>query len=178
MLKTVEFKLYPTTRQKSVLDFWRRTCCWVFNQTLEHRIKAYKRRNESISYNTQSGLLTKWRKSIPKVQSVPVEFSRDALRRVDRGMKAFFRRVKSGQKPGFPRFKSQNRYVSMEYLATGNYLEPHRIRVPNLGYVKVRFGKQDFSGAQKLLRLIKRASGWYGQVPIEDHKPPAFKGFQ
>ena len=39
----------------------------------------------------------------------------DALRRLDKAYKAFFRRVKTGDKPGFPRFKGEGRYRSMTF---------------------------------------------------------------
>lgn len=133
-------------------------------------MKAYKRRGESINYNQQQSLLTKWRSCIDWVRSVPVCFERDALRRVDRGMKAFFRRVKSGEKPGYPRFKSWRRYNSLEYLAVGKYLRGDRIHVPCMGSVRCR-GRLMPEGVQKGLRIVRRASGWYAQFILDNGKP-------
>lgn len=166
ILKPVEFKLYLTAAQERTLEEWLRQSCWVYNQALEHRIKAYKRRKESVGFNAQCALLTGWRKGMPRMQAVPALFLRDALRRVDRGFKAFFRRLRTGEKPGFPRFRPRRRYNSLEYLMPDDYAGDGHVRIPKLGRVETR-GRFDITGEQRLLRIIRRASGWYAQVLID-----------
>jgi len=56
MIRTVEMKLYLSSAQESTLQSWLRTSCWLYNRCLEQRMKAYKRRGESIGYNQQSSL--------------------------------------------------------------------------------------------------------------------------
>ncbi len=117
MQRTVEIKLYLNAEQEATLATWLDQCCWLYNQALEQRIKAYRRRQEHIGYNEQCAWLTDLRQHIASLQEVPVVFARDALRRLDRAFDAFFRRCKDGaRKPGFPRFKAQTRYESLEYL--------------------------------------------------------------
>jgi putative transposase len=169
MLRAVELKLYATVAQRATLESWLRSCCWLYNQCLEQRVKAYRRRGESVTYNQQTALLTGLRQRIPALAEVPVEFGRDALRRVDRGFQAFFRRCAAGQQPGFPRFRSQQRYHSLECLQAGSYVRPaNRLRIPNLGLVKFRAGDQPLEGKQKILRIVRRASGWYAQLVLDD----------
>ena len=172
MLRSIEAKLYPTPAQVETLDNWLQTCCRVYNQALEQRIKAYKRRKESVSLYDQFGMLTEWRERISTVDAVPAQFARDALRRLDKGFKAFFRRLKSGQKPGFPRFRAKDRYTTLECLVSGSYIRPgNLLRIPKLGLVSFRAGNQQIPGTQKLLRIIKRASGWFAQVLVDDGQP-------
>lgn len=168
--RTYEFKLYPSASQIATLESWLRTCCWVYNQALEHRKKVYRRRRKSIMLYDQYKLLTEWRSRIAQLRSTPVELLRSALRRIDRGMKAFFHRVKAKQKPGFPRFKSHRRYDSMECLERNNYFRGHRIFVPKLGLIRAR-GQFDFTAKQKALRILRRAAGWYAQIVVEQSKP-------
>jgi putative transposase len=78
----------------------------LYNRCLEQRVKAYKRRGELLTYNKQTAFLTGLRSRMPNLAEVPYEFAKDALRRVDRGFRAFFRRIRNGEKPGFPRFRS------------------------------------------------------------------------
>jgi putative transposase len=99
MLKTIEMKVYLTPDQENTLQSWVRTCCWLYNRALEQRTKAYKRRGDTINFVQQCRWLTGLRERMPSLQAAPVEFERDALRRVDRGMKAFFRRLNKGLKP-------------------------------------------------------------------------------
>ena len=175
MIRTFQYKLYPNQSQEKTLGRWMGVCCWIYNRCLEHRIKAYKRRQENIKYNDQQSMLTGWRSRMEWLRGVPCCFERDALRRVDRGMKAFFRRLKAGQKPGFLRFRSKHRYNSLESLAVGKYLAGDRIRVPNLGTIRCR-GRLLPQGAQRGLRVIHRASGWYAQIILDDGKnPPSAK---
>lgn len=167
MIRSFQYKLYPNGSQQKVLCRWLSTCCWLYNQSLEQRIKAYRRRKESVSLYTQAAWLTRLRGRTELLRSCPCEFERDALRRVDRGFKAFFRRVKSGHRPGFPRFRSWRRYSSIECLSTGKYLTGDYIRVPNLGVIRCR-GRLLPMGTQKGLRIIRRPTGWYAQIVIDD----------
>ena len=168
--RTIEFKVYPNAEQANTLDSWLGKCCWLFNRCLEQRIKSYKRRKQSISYNDQQALLTQWRSRMEWLRLVPAQFARDALRRVDRGMKGFFRRIKSGDKPGFPRFKKRERYRSLEQIQPGNFIREKAIFVPGIGEIRAR-GRFGLTGRQVGIRLVRRATGWYAQVLMELAKP-------
>lgn len=174
MIRIFQYKLYPNNSQKRTLDRCLSTCCSVYNRALEQRIKAYKRRGENVSYLDQQALLTSQRSRIEHLRSCPLGFERDALRRVDRGMKAFFSRLKTGETPGFPRFRSRHRYNSLECLAVGIYVKADRIRIPSLGKIRCR-GRMIAEGSQKGLRIICRANGWYAQIILDDGKQVANK---
>lgn len=167
-MKTESAKLYLTRRQEADLLRFMDVSRWVYNKALEHRIKAYKRRGESPSLYSQQILLTQWRSRISRIGSVPAQIERDALRRVDRGMTAFFLRCKAGAKRrGFPNFKSRNRWRSFEVLQPGKYLRAgHRIHVPGLGSIKYR-GLRKFNGTIQGIRVIHKASGWYVQLIVK-----------
>lgn len=170
MLHTIEVKIYPTNAQADALEDWLRVCRWVYNQALEHRIKAYKRRRESVSYQKQTALLTRWRRGNAQLRAVPVGAERSALRRVERGMQSFFRRCKVGEKPGFPRFRSRDRFNSVELLETGRYIRGNRVAIPKIGSIRCRGSHRVAEGMQRLLRVVRRASGWFAQVLIEEGK--------
>jgi putative transposase len=169
--RVVDFKLYLNSEQEATLTSWLNSCCWIYNRALEHRIKAYRRRQQSISLYDQQKLLTKWRDRIESLRLIPAQFERDGLRRVDRGFKAFFRRLKAGDKPGFPRFRSRHRYNSLEQLQPGNFVREKAIFIPGIGEVRARGLKQDTSGKQKAIRIIRRPSGWYAHVIFEREMP-------
>lgn len=171
-MRTIEVKIYLKPAQEETLLSWARTCCGIYNRALEERTKAYRRRGESVTYLKQQTLLTGQRSRVEALRSVPLGFERDALRRVDRGMQAFFRRLKAGERPGFPRFRSASRYTSMEYAAPGEYVRGNNLlSIPKLGLVKYRAGKQRISKMQRLLWVIHRANGWFAQVVVDEVKP-------
>ena len=177
MIFVYEYKLYPNVTQAKTVERWMRICCRVYNRALEHRVKAYKRRGEFINYNAQQALLTEWRRRIEELRLVPQRCERDALRRVDRGMKAFFRRLKAKQKPGFPRFRSWQRYRSMEFLEPGIYLHGDKVRIPSLGFISCR-GRLLPKGKQRGLRIIKRETGLYAQIILDNGVVPTEKPIQ
>ncbi len=165
--RTVEFKIYPSQSQQDELNRWLRICCRTYNEALEQRVTAYRETGKSPTRYDQCAILTTRRAEDAELEAVPVEFCRNALRRVDRGMQAFFRRCKTGEKPGFPRFRPQQRYNSLEQIDASNYVKGNRIRIPKLGTVRARGPFDRVPKNQKLLRIIRRASGWYAQVLCE-----------
>lgn len=172
-MKSISAKLYPTPSQQRSLTRFLHVGRWIYNKALEHRIKAYKRRGESITYNTQQSLLTAWRSRMEWLRAVPVMLERDSLRRVDLGMKAFFRRIKAGKTPGFPRFKGQARWHSFEILQPQKYVRGgDRVYVPGVGLVKYR-GLMGFIGKIKGIRVVRKERGWYVNLIIDNGQPPA-----
>src|SRR5258708_22545404 len=100
--------------QAETLWRWLRICCRTYNQALDQRITYYLETGKGLSYYNQQSSLTMDRATDAELEDVPAWFARDALRRVDRGMKAFFRRCKANEKPGFPRFRPQQRSNQLE----------------------------------------------------------------
>ena len=135
MRRVVEVRIYPTILQQQVLRDWMRTCCWLHNQALEQRIKAWGRRKQRIRTFDQFKWHSDMRSRIPRLASVPSAFARDAIRRVDSAFEHFFRRCKNGSTPGFPKFKSWKMYRSMEFLNKGKYFRDGRyISIPKIGH--------------------------------------------
>ncbi len=104
-----------------------------------------------------------------RVRELPVDFGRDALRRVDAAFQGFFRRVKSGAKPGYPRFKSWRRYNSLGQSLSYKYVRYRAVHILGIGEVVAR-GRFDIHGKQKGIRIIRRAHGWYAQIIVECEK--------
>lgn len=172
MIRAVEVKIYPTERQSVTLRAWMDRCAWIYNQALAHRIKAYQRRRQTPTLYSQFSMLATWRSRMEFIRQTPSQFARDALRRVDRGMKGFFRRCNAGEKPGFPRFRPKHRYTSLEVLEVSNYIRPGGfVHVPKLGLIKFRGGCQSIPSKQVILRIIQRASGWFAQVLFDNGAP-------
>jgi putative transposase len=167
VVRTVQFKLYPSAEQAGALEMWLRRCCWLYNRALDKRIKSYKRRGESVSMYAQMVWLTSLRSRLPWLAEVPAWFARSALHRLDKAFKGFFRRCKAGEKPGFPRFKSADRYRSMEFLEKRPFIREHSVFVPLIGPIHAR-GEFGAVGEQRTLKIIHRASGWYASVTIRN----------
>ncbi len=175
-MKTITVKIYLNREQEKKISDWMFLCCLVYNRALEHRIKSYKRRGESVSLFDQHRIISKWRCGEARLKSVPIEFEYDAARRVDRGFKAFYRRVKKKETPGFPRFRPAKRYNSLEQMVSREcFTSPGKIFVPKIGEVSYR--GVPVAGKTKGIRILRRPSGWYAQVIVDvcDPLAPATK---
>ena len=156
----------PTAIQRRTFDDWRVLCCQLYNAALEQRRTAWRMRKQSVSYVDQCRDLTELRNAEENegYNSVPVEVSRSALRRLDRAFQAFFRRCKSGNTPGFPRFRSRDRYDSFG-LGTVS-IKPGEgnsayVRVPKLGWVKFKMHRE-MQGTVKNVEVRRDVRGrWF-----------------
>ena len=63
--KGYKFRLEPTEEQKIKIDKTLGCCRFVYNSMLDRRIKAYKRRGESMSYIDTQNLLPQMKTYLP-----------------------------------------------------------------------------------------------------------------
>src|SRR5438477_7207266 len=118
--KTYLFRLYPTHKQRDVLEEWLGLCCETYNAALDERKSAYRLAGVSLSYEHQCSELPGCKEVRPDLGEVPSQVLQDAVKRVDRAFEDFFRRVKNAEKPGYPRFRSRSRYHSLTFKQYGN----------------------------------------------------------
>src|ERR1041384_4971779 len=63
MLKSFKYRIFPTRKQKSLLENTLSICCELYNAALEERRSAYKLAGLSISYTQQQNQLPDIKKS-------------------------------------------------------------------------------------------------------------------
>ncbi len=135
--RTYQFRLYPTQKQKRMLQKWLLLCCQVYNAALDERKSAYCMANVSLSYEDQCAELPGCKEVRPDLAEVPSQVLQDAVKRVDLAYQAFFQRVREGKKPGFPRFKSRWRYHSLTFKQFGNSFRIHEQKTKNRGMLEL-----------------------------------------
>lgn len=161
--------LYPTKRQAAQFDGHLEAGRLIYNQALQRRIEVYRDTKKTLGRFDQTAELTRWRAEYDFLSSASVSVQRDALDRLDKGFKAFFRRVKSGEgKPGFPRFKPAQRWHSFSVSNPGKCIKKGRIRVTKVdGLVRCR-NLREIGGRIKVQRIVRKAGRWFCQLVIED----------
>ena len=173
MVKTYQYRIYPTKAQKKTLETQLDACRSIYNQALAWRKGTYEQKGGSVSYVQQANALTPLRGGSTFWSSLHSDTLQDTLRRLDKGYKAFFRRVKKGEKPGFPRFKGKGRYRSMTFSHLAKTLIRRigdrlaRLVVPKMGEVKIRYHRPLPEGKVKTLTIQRKASGWYANITVE-----------
>ena len=173
MVKTYQYRIYPTTKQRKTLDAILEACQTLYNQALAMRKQTYEKHGESLSYKIQANHLTPLRQESCFWSSIHIDVLQDTLRRLDKAYQAFFRRAKAGQDPGFPRFKGKGRYRSMTFSHLSKQLIRNvqkrmaRIVVPKIGHVAICYHRSLPNGKIKNLTIQRKASGWYANIAVK-----------
>ena len=154
--KSYRFKLEPTKEQKIKIDKTLGCCRFVYNYMLNRRIKAYKRRGESMSYIDTQNLLPKMKQYLQWLAEVDSQALKYSCRQLDDAYKGFF---KSGR--GYPNFKRKRGEEA--YTTTnpkGIKGDDKYIQLPTLG--KVRYRKsRNIEGKICKATIRRSASGKY-----------------
>jgi putative transposase len=158
MLRTFQFRLRPNAAQTAMLERVLADNCETYNAALQERRDAWKLERKSITFYDQCRELTELRKDTT-FQWIGADVQRDAIRRVDRAFKAFFRRCKAGEKPGYPRFRSWRRYDSFTTGSNKPVIRERSVRIPNVG--DIRFKRtRDIEGTPKVVRVKRAGKHW------------------
>lgn len=173
--KVYEFKLRTNKAFVEAADRVLWGCRDLYNAALEQRISLYLYTGSSPNWIAQSRQLTDLRADDPRFASIPRDIQADVLKRLEKAYASFFRRCSAGETPGFPRFKGRDRYNSFEYAVDQRKLFPlkgDKLTVLGIGTVRVRLSREVPEGAKiKIVRIIRKADGWYAQLVCEVVKP-------
>lgn len=139
VIKTFRYRIYPTKRQKTIMEQTLHECRWLYNHLLEQRKVAWEERQENTSLYGQHAQLPQIKKDRPSLTVVHSQVLQNVAVRIDLAFKSFFRRVKSGNTPGYPRFRGRDRYDSFCYPQYGHgcKLEGNKVYLSKVGVVPV-----------------------------------------
>jgi putative transposase len=168
MLKTFEYRLHPTRRQREQLMACLMESRRLYNEMLESVREHY---GQTGSFLFEYSLTTRFKGR--GGEHIPATTVQTLARRLDKAIRRYLSRRELGQKVGFPRFKSANRWHSIRLRQYGKsrdvWLEDGRLRVPGkLGKsIKVK-QHRPLEGTPKTAHLVLRADGkWYVLVVCE-----------
>src|SRR5271170_7480909 len=144
MMKAFKYRIYPTGKQATALQFILDRNRELYNAALLERREAYRMNRISISYNDQSAQLPAIKEVRPEYKEIYSQILQDTLKRVDKAFKAFFKRCKEGKIPGFPRFQGYDRYDSFSYPQIEKLkgkptisIEKKKVILPKIGHIRV-----------------------------------------
>src|SRR5260221_11702587 len=101
MLKTFQYRLYPTKEQQRLLDRQVEECRWLWNTLLAERKQAWEERREMVGYFEQKGELPGVeRHHRPSPPEGPPPGLQDVVVPLQKAVDALFRRPKTGAKTG------------------------------------------------------------------------------
>ncbi|HWZ18657.1 MAG TPA: transposase [Ktedonobacteraceae bacterium] len=173
--KTYLFRLYPTHKQRDVLEEWLGLCCETYNAALDERKSAYRIAGVSLEYEHQCAELPGCKEVRPELREVPSQVLQEAVKRVDLAFEAFFRRVENAEKSGYPRFRPRSRYGSLSFKQYGNSFHvlpgtkknKGTLVLSKLGHVKMVLHRA-IKGRPKTATVKRTPTGkWYVSISVE-----------
>lgn len=168
VFKAHTIRLYPSRLQEARFERYLLAGRVCFNRALSASIDWYKRSGKSLHYAAHCSDLTALRQADSFWSDVPLQVQRDALRRLDKAYKAFFRRLKAGQNPGFPRFKGRNRWEGFSIQACGRVVKNNRIRVSGVnGLVRAR-NLRPIEGDIVEQRIVRKSGKWFCHLVVDE----------
>jgi len=102
MLKAYKYRLYPTCKQASTLQWTLDRCRELYNAALQERRDAYRMVGKSITYYNQANQLPEIKEIREEYKDIHSQVLQDVLRKADKAFKAFFARCKRGKTLGYP----------------------------------------------------------------------------
>lgn len=142
MEHSYKFRIYPNTKQQTLIQKTFGCARFVYNHFLAQRIAEYKETGKAPTRFQQDKSLTVLKQETNWLREPDKCALQNALKDLDAAYKNFFRSLKSGGKVGFPKFKSKkDRHKSYKTNSCIQIVGNH-IKLPKLGLVKCRVSKE------------------------------------
>jgi putative transposase len=177
VLRVYRYRLYPTHAQDATLRETLYRLRELYNAALQHRRDAYRRQGVSVSAYAQMHELGAVREARPEYKIIHTHLLQDAITRLDRAFRAFFRRIKAGEKPGYPRFQGRGRYRTFTFKDAGNrngvrlVAGGERVELTGIGRVKVKLHRP-IEGRVKQVSVTLSGDGhWYVAFVCDNVEP-------
>lgn len=159
MLKTYEYRLYPTKEQGVTLAKHFGCTRFVYNKALALKSELYEKEGRTISKFELSKEITNWKNTeeFSWLKEVQAQALQQAMTDLDSAFIKFFR-----EKKGYPKFKSKHCNRKAYRSPQGNKInfETKRVFLPKVGWVKTKIDRE-FEGLIKSCTVKQVSSGKY-----------------
>ena len=167
MLKAYKFRLYPTHSQVEQFVQHFGAVRFVYNWSLEQKIKVYEIENKSLSRFDLNKMLPDLKNENEWLKNANAQSLQETNIDLESAFTKFFR-----EKKGFPKFKSRKNPVQSFHVPqhyTVNFDE-NTIKLPKIGLVKAKL-HQTFEGKLKTATVsMNSAEQFHISILIDDKK--------
>ena len=168
MLRAYKYRMYPTQTQIPLLMSHIHACRFVYNHSLEQKIRAYEQNGKRLSCFDLNNQLPALKAEYPWLADVNSQSLQYANRNLDNAFTRFFR-----EKKGFPKFKSKKNPVQ-SFQVPQHYrvdFESNRVKLPKIGDVKTMLHRV-FAGKMKYATVSATSTGkWFISILVDDEQP-------
>ncbi len=140
-------------------------CRFVYNLSLERKIKAYETDKTTLSCYNLNAMLPDLKKEFEWLTEVNSQSLQQTNRNLDSAFTRFFR-----EKKGFPKFKSrknplQTFGIPQHYKVD---FDNNRVKLPKIGWIKTKLSRQ-FNGISKTATVSMTATGkFFISILVDD----------
>ena len=167
MLTAYKSRMYPDDAQREMFLQHFGACRFVYNWSLEQKIKAYGTDKTTISCFDLNAMLPDLKKEFEWLKDVNSQSLQQAQKRLDSAFKRFFR-----EKHGFPKFKSKKNPIQ-SFQVPQNYkvdFDNNQVKLPKIGLVKTTLHRR-FAGILKIATVSMTTTGkFFISILVEDGK--------
>ncbi len=168
MLQAYKYRMYPSREQGTLLMKQIHACRFVYNHSLEQKIRAYEQEGRKLSCFDLNNHLPALKEEHPWLKDVNSQSLQSTNKNLDNAFTRFFR-----EKKGFPRFKSKKNPVQ-SFQVPQHYrvnFEHGRIKLPKIGEIKTIFHRF-FTGKVKYATVSVTSTGkWFISILVDDGNP-------
>jgi len=168
MQKAFRYRFYPTPEQENLLRRTLGCVRLIYNKMLHERTTAFYERQERISYNQSSSLLTGWKKQdelsfLNEVSCVPLQ---QGLRHLQQAFKGFW-----DKRTTYPTFKKKRNGGSAEFTRSAfNYVDGQLFLAKNTEPLPIRWSRQIPKGCEPSTVTVRldAAGRWFVSLLVDD----------
>ena len=168
MLQAYKYRMYPNREQVASLLQHILACRFVYNSSLEQKIRAYEREGQKLSCFDLNTRLPALKEEHPWLKEVNSQSLQSANKNLDNAFTRFFR-----EKKGFPRFKSKKNPVQSFQVPQHYTVDFERgwVKLPKIGEVKTTLHRT-FTGEMKYATVSVTSTGtWFISILVDDGTP-------
>jgi putative transposase len=170
MLRAYKTELDVNNKQRTTLNRYSGTARFVFNWALADRIDRHKYDQSTNKVEQKRRFNALKGEQFPWIYDAPYTLMAAEFNKCDLAFQNFFRQVKRGEKLGFPKFKSKKHGVNSFTLRQSISVEPHRIKLPRIGWLRLKEDNYLPTKGVKILSatISNRAGHWFVSLQVEE----------
>ena len=159
--------MYPDEEQGEMFLKHIGACRFVYNLSLEQKIKTYETDKTTLSCYDLNAMLPDLKKEFEWIKEVNAQSLQQANRNLDSAFTRFFR-----EKKGFPKFKSRKNPVQSFGIPQNCKVDfdNNRVKLPKIGWITTKLSKV-FEGTLKTATVSMTTTGkFFISILVEDGK--------
>jgi putative transposase len=159
--------MYPDEAQREMFLKHFGACRFIYNRSLEQKIKTYETDKTSLSCYDLNAMLPDLKQEFEWLAEVNSQSLQQTNKNLDSAFKRFFR-----EKKGFPKFKSKKN-PSQSFGVPQNYtvdFDNNQVKLPKIGWIKTKLSRS-FEGILKTATVSMTTTGkFFISILVEDGK--------